>query len=519
MRKTAKCISVLLVMALSVFGVADIYGADNDNAGETVTKSSALLEKGIGQYKHENYDESLVTLMQAREENPQSSLAAYYLGLNYKQLQDYKAAVPHLKDAVTFSPKIKGAMLELIDCLYQLGDNAQAMAWIIEAETDGIRPAQVSFMKGLVLMKEEKWDAAVEAFKKARALDNSIAQACSYQIGMAYTKGNKYSEAGRAFTEVVIANPNSNMANFANEYVDQLSKRKESEKPFKFTFSASWQYDDNVILKPDDTTIAADISDKADSRQVYTASGEYNHMLNERIGFRALYTFYYAKQSNLGFYDTLTNNFAIQPSIYLNNSVLTFPAGYAHTLVNDKAYLSNPYASGMYNFMAGESNMGQISIVYQNEDYLWAPSSPDENRDGNNLAGSLGWYQFFSNKKGFLNLRYALDKDWTKGDNWEYLGNRVSATLLIPGSMVRSELDKFNLTITGDIFFQDFSKSNSIYNIHRKDAVYTVSALAAYKICKDAEIQLQYTHVVDNSNVSVYQYTRNIYSVGAQIKF
>ena len=169
--------------------------------------------------------------------------------------------------------------------------------------------------------------------------------------------------------------------------------------------------------------------------------------------------------------------------------------------------------------MVGDSNMAQASIRYQNEDYLWTPSIPDENRDGNNLAGSLGWYQFFADKKGFLNLCYAMDKDWTKGDNWEYLGNRVGTTLLIPGSTLHSFLNNFNITVSGDIFFQDFSKSNTVYNVYRKDTVYTVSALAAYKIFKNTEIQLQYTHVVDNSNINVYQYTRNVYSAGVEIKF
>lgn len=504
-------ISIIILSLLSLNIISTGFSAE-----ENINPD---IEKGIGQYKHENYEEALATLKKVREEYPQSSIAAYYLGLTYKQLQDYDKAISNLKDAVTFSPKISGAMLELIDCLYQTGNTKEAMLWIAEAEKDGIRPGQVAFMKGLLLLKDEKWEESVTAFKKAKELDPAMTQAANYQIGVSYLRGNKYSDAQKAMTEVVIADPNSNMANFANEYVNAMSKKKEAMKPLKFTFQAAWQYDDNVILKPDDTSIAADISDKSDSRQVYTASGEYNHMFNEWLGARALYTFYYAKQSTLGFYDTLVNNFMVQPTIYLKNALLTLPSGYSHTLVNDKAYLSSPYTAGVYNFMSGDSNMAQAMIKYQYEDYLWAPSTPDEDRDGNSLTGSIGWYQFFAKNKGFVNIRYSLDKDWTKGDNWEYMGNRVSVTALLPGSMVHSFLENLNLTVTGDIFFQDFSKSNTIYSIYRKDTVYTVSALASYKIFKDAEVQLQYTHVVDSSNISVYQYTRNVYSAGVEIRF
>ena len=157
--------------------------------------------------------------------------------------------------------------------------------------------------------------------------------------------------------------------------------------------------------------------------------------------------------------------------------------------------------------------MAQGFVKYQYRDYLWAPSTPDENRDGNDFGGGLGWYFFFAKNKGFVNLRYALNKDWTEGNNWEYLGNRGTATVLIP------VLDKLNFTLSSDVFLQDFSKTHTTYNVYRKDKIYTLSSLIAYKFFKDSEIQAQYTFVKDDSNISVYDYNRNIYSVGVEFKF
>ena len=499
-------VTAILILCLLMIGITPVIVY----AGE---KISATLEKGIGQYRHENYDEALITLKKAKEEDSRSSLTSYYLGLTYKKLQDYREAIPNLQDAVSYSPKIKEAMPELIDCLYQSGDIEGAKARITEAEAEGIRPAQIAFMNGLVLLKDEKWEAAAGSFKNAKELDPSLGQSCNYQIGIAYLKGKKLSDAQKAFTEVVLINPDSNMANFANEYVDTIAKREEAMRPLKFTFDAAWQYDDNVVLKPGETAVASSISDKGDSRQVYTASAEYSHMFSDNIGLRGLYTLYYAKQSNLGFYDTVVNNFIIQPTIYFLNGLLTFPSGYSHTLVNDKAYLSRPMASVLYNSMAGENNMCQLSIKYQNNDYLWTPSSDDEDMSGNDLGGAVGWYTFFANKKGFFNLHYGVNQNWTKGNNWEYFGNSAGAVLSIP------VLNKFNLALSGDACFQNFANSHTDYHLYRKDAVYTLSALAAYKIFKDCELQMQYTYISDNSNISVYEYDRNIYSVGVEIKF
>ena len=495
-----------LVVSLNLFFINDLCKAEE----QTI---SATLEKGIGQYKHENYEEALITLKMAREESPESSLVAYYLGLTYKQLQDYDNAIMYFKDAVTFSPKIKGALIELIDCYYQIGETKEARYWIGIAEEEGIRPAQIAFLKGLILLKEDDCEGAIASFKNAKALDRSMRQPADYQIAMCHLKSGKLTAAKKAFEQVVIVNPGSNMANFANEYMDAIERRRETTKPLKLSFGVAWQYDDNVVLKPDDSSLVTAVADKGDSREVYTADIEYDKRLGKYFGIKGQYLCYLAKQNDLGFYDTFSNTFALQPSIYFENSLLTFPATYNHTSVNDKAYLSTPSVSAIYNLMVGDANMGQAYLTYQYKDFLWEPSTLDEDRDGNNFGGGIGWYLFFAGNKGFLNLRYGLNREWTSGDNWEYIGNRATATLLIP------VIDKLNATVSGDVYFQDFTKTHTVYSVHRRDRVYTLSTLLAYKFFKDSEIQLQYTFINDDSNISIYDYTRNIYSVGVEVKF
>jgi pentatricopeptide repeat protein len=499
-------INVFAVVLLLTLAVVFICNAEENNLNPT-------LEKGIGQYKHENYDEALATLKKAKAEEPGSTLADYYLGLTYKQLQEYDKAVPPLRDAVTNLPKIKGALVELIDCLYQTGQLEEAKRWVAEAEKEGIRPSQIAFLKGLVLVKDGDITGAVDSFKNAKDLDSSMAQACNYQIGMANLKGNKLDEAKKAFSEVVIINPTSNMANYANAYVDALSRRAEAEKPLRLSFGFAWQYDDNVVLQPTDTGTVTSITDKADSREVYLAQAEYNKRFNEYTGIKGQYNFYYAKQNDLGFYDQLTNAFTIQPSLYYKTSLLTFPMGWNLTNINDKFYLSMPSAAGVYNLMVNNTNMAQAFLQYQYSDYIWAPNLTEDNRDGNDITGGLGWYFFFAKNKGFLNLKYSAERDWTAGNNWNYIGNRVAATLLVP------VLEKLNWTTTSDVFFQNFTRSNAQVHVYRKDQVYTLSTLVAYKFYKDSEIQVQYTFVKDDSNISFYSYNRNITSVGVNIKF
>ena len=503
MKKSLKILAVFCVITLSVTSI----GAQDEK------KIKPTLEKGIGQYKHENYDEAIVTLKKAVAEEPASTLASYYLGLTYKQMQDYRNAGVYLRNAVTYSPKIKGALIELIDCLYQLDDLEEAKRWVAEGEREGVRPAQIAFFKGLISLKEGDGKSAVDSFNKAKELDTSMTQTCNYQIGLAHLKSSKFDEARKAFREVVLVDPSSNMANYANEYVDALARKEEAAKPLRLEFGFAWQYDDNVVLQPDNATLATGVTDKADSREVYTAQAEYNKQFNNYLALKGQYFFYYAKQNDLGFYDTLSNTFAIQPSLYYKQSMLTFPLGWSLTNVNDKFYLSTPSASAVYNYMVNDTNMAQAVVRYQNYNYIWAPNLADENRDGNELGGSIGWYLFFAKNKGFINVKYGANRDWTEGNNWNYAGNRATVTALVP------VLEKLNCTVSGDFFLQNFTRTNSIFGVYRKDQVYTLSTLIAYKFYKDSELRVQYTFVKDNSNVELYTYSRNITSLGVNLKF
>lgn len=476
-------------------------------------QTSPTLERGIGLYKHENFDEALPVLKKARSEEPRSSLAAYYLGLTYKQLQKYDEAIASFKDAITYSPKISGALIELIDCYYRLEDLDNAKTLIAEAEKENVRPGQTAYFKGLILAKTGDTDAAIASFNRAMELDNATAQACTYQIGLLNIKKGNFEAARQAFQDVRNIVPTSDLAYFAQQYLDTLGKRGQPKSPFRFTLASSWQYDDNVVLKPDDSTLASNITNESDSRQVYYAQAEYNRQINKRLALKAQYLLYYGKQNDLGFYDTMSHTATIQPGISFKNGFLSFPTGYSYTFVDERSYLSAPFTGAIYNFMTSKNTMAQIFTKYQNKNYYWAPSTPQEDRDSNTGELGAGYYVFYAQNKGFVNLRYGLNKEWTQGDNWEYAGFRPGLTALVPITK------NLNLTLAGDFYIQNFSDTHSLYNVHRRDKTSTYSSLLSYKLSKNWDLQLQYTHIKDNSNIPIYKYTRNIYSAGLQVQF
>src|SRR3989338_7189758 len=93
-----------------------VFVASNMAFSQTLlAKQPDYLKQGIVNLKEENYEEAVEDFKKARELNPDSSITAYYLGIAYKKIQNYPEAKLHLKDALTLSPKVKEAVIELSD--------------------------------------------------------------------------------------------------------------------------------------------------------------------------------------------------------------------------------------------------------------------------------------------------------------------------------------------------------------------------------------------------------------------
>jgi len=477
--------------------------------------SDPAMQKAIWEYKHENFEEAYVLLKKLRKERPDSSLVAYYLGITCKQMQKYGEAKPSLEAAVTLHPKIKNALPELIDVLYKKGDLKEARRWIKVAEDQGIHPPQVAFFKGLVLLKEgEDLDGAVEAFEKAKAEDPALEKTADYYIGLAYVKADKLRDAKSIFRDIASENPNLSLAAFADQYADAIDRKQEATRPLRGYFGGALQYDSNVLLKPDQSVLATDIGDQGDWRQVYNFYGEYNWKPTEDTNLKGGYSFYGAKQFDLGFYDMLSHNIFAQGSWYAGDLAVNIPFNFNLVTVNDKHYLNTFSIGNVNNLRVGRDNMAQAGFQYKYDDFIWAPSGPGEDRDSNEYTGHVGWYWFIFDRKGFLNFTYTLNYDDTDGDNWRYVGNKFTFNGMTPVF-----IDKLRLGGKLEYFHQEFKEKNLIFDKDRSDDILGAYAFLSYEIVKNLEVRLDYAFIKDASTLSLYKYTRNVYSMGMKYKF
>ncbi|OGQ12802.1 MAG: hypothetical protein A3G39_07280 [Deltaproteobacteria bacterium RIFCSPLOWO2_12_FULL_43_16] len=471
------------------------------------------LTQGITDFRAENYEEALASFQKARKEEPSSSIAAYYLGLTYKQIQNYKEATFHLTDAVSLRPGVKEARLDLAEVYYNMDLNEESLKQLKFAEELDVRPAHVAFLKGLVLMKLNKNQEAVDEFKKAKTLDPSLTQTANLQLGVALIKAGQREEAGRIFKEVIVADPNSDMAQFANQYLEAMTRKPAEVKPFKITLNAKWEYDDNVILKPSDQTVAGGISGEHDTRYVGILRAEYTPAASGPFNVKTQYSAYSSDYQKLGSYDVMSHTLSIIPGYTMQDSMVNLFLSYNYTWVDDDEYMRTGTASPTYTFMFSDGQMGQAALRWQGKEILKPPFTTNEDRDSQDFAASLGWFYFFAGNRGFVNAKYEINREDTDGINWEYTGNKGNLNIVAPLA------DNLKLNLSGETYYQQFEYVNTNFLKKRRDITYTGSAMLAYELFKDWEVQLQYTYTRDDSNLAIYDYHKNVTSVGIEARF
>ncbi len=481
--------------------------------GGTLHAAENFLERGVAEYKAENYEEALESLIKTREQQPASSMAAYYLGLTYKQMGNYKEAAKQLTDAIRLSPPVEDAYPELVRVLYNRNELREAKEWIAKAEKQGIAPGRITFLKGLVLLKEGKSDEAISALKRAKEIDPSLSQAADLQMAMIYAKQKKFVQARDSLRAVISINPTSDTADFARAYEDAFTRGIRTYKPWSATAGIAYRFDDNVVLKPSTVVPGALITGQRDSSVITTLGFNYAPLLSDPWSINAQYYFYADTHFSQHKADLLYQTVAVTPAYRFQNGAITLPVAYSHVWLDDRQYASVTAAKPTVSFMFLPNHIGQFSVEYARREMLISAVNANEERDANIYLLSPGYIYSFSGGKGVFNLKYEFFREDAEGRNWENTGNRVTLGLLMP------VVNKLSLTFLGDVCLQHYDHTHSLFGVRRRDKTYLGSAGIIYEVFKGFNLNFQYSHTRADSNVAVYDYKRNEYTIGAQYTF
>jgi tetratricopeptide (TPR) repeat protein len=476
------------------------------------------LARGIEQYQKENYEEAEPLLIDARRQDPQNSTAAFFLGMTYKQMVRYPEAAKNLRDAVSLEPRIKEALVELVDVLYRIGTKEslkEATGWIPVAVAENIYPGKIAFLEGLILQTEGRNRQAIDAFEKAKALDPALSQAADVQIAICHMKAQELEQANEKLKAAILYNPESDLASFARRYLDVVERRMEMERPLRLSVKLLGQYDTNVLVDPVDPTLQSPGKEKEDFNKIAALNVDYVPRLSAPYMFNASY-FSSANflQRNYATHNSWVNSVTAAPGLNFGRWSLALSGRYDNVQLRNpdyQEYLEAFSVGPLLRIVPAQQHLFEFLLDYQENDY-WEPITPDEDRDSQVTNAGFNWiWSFKKDSFTFFTYRYADER--ASGVNWDNHYHRLALTSSI------ALADRLQLQLGGEVSYRNFKNRNTIFLQERRDDFYQLIAGISYDLFKHTRLIAQYTHIRNNSTIDLYTYDRDLYTGGLEFYF
>ena len=496
----------LWLMVSGAFSPPALYAQGSDG-------QSSLLQKAISEYQEERFEEALELLILARQQVPASSVAAFYLGLVYKQTGDYAKAASQYREALRLSPRVQDAYIELIEVLIRMEEIPEARMYILQAESEGVLPDQIAFLKGLTLARMGNSQKAIAAFRKSMDLNPALTTSAELQIAILHVQEGKIRQAKNSLEALSTMAPDPDQADFAREYSQSLTRLMETHRKWRFSLGAEVRYDDNVVAKPSSTITGVDITGEKDTGLLTTFQASFNPLLDRPWSLNAQFALSANTYKDTSSHNILLPSMALTPAWHFRQGNLGLPLFWNRAWLHEREYMDTMGLRPTLFFQLHPSHMVRLSAGYARREMLQSARHPDENRDSHVYSAATAYFYSFAQAQGLFHLRYEYIQDDAEGANWQNQGHRYGAGLLFP---IHAQV---RISLSAEHFKQDYDKVHSVFGLKRNNRSNTWTSQILWDISPKLLFTLSYTGNEDDSNIPIYAYRRNVYGAGMEYRF
>jgi len=388
------------------------------------------------------------------------------------ELQDFPAAIGHLKRAIALKPKDATARVSLGVAYSRSGDQA----------------------------------AARDALQQAVAADATDGRA-RYELALVLAKLGQQEEAKAQMAQAAKSN-DPEVREAAQGYLE--GKGEKEKQKYSAKIAGGFQYDSNVILEPDSLPVVG--MKNADWRALLALNADYSLLRAERSEAAIGYAFYQTLHQDLTDYNVQQHTGRLAGKYDLSKTVsLDLEYDFIYTFVGGDHYGTSNLL--VFRMPANLTPASQTELHASYEDKSFYDTNlfkGQADRNGWNTAVGAG-HTIMLDKRSGVAFDYTYDRNSAAADWWSYAGNKGMVTAL-------GEWGDFK--VFGSLSYYD-RKYNAIQPgapEKRHDGVQEYAAGATWKAGKNWSVTLSDDYTINDSNLAAYQYTRNIVSLIAEIR-
>jgi tetratricopeptide (TPR) repeat protein len=530
-------LAAMLVLDLCLANAGLLVGTVGPAAAQQ-SEADVFVAQAILAYDARRYDEALALLKDALTLDPKNVEALYYSGLVLMAQQKTEQAVEVLEKARALAPRDVSILFLLGVAHFALERYDQAEGPLTQVFNERPQTEGIGYYVGLIRYRKKDYLGALKAFRSETSKNPNIQQLVRFYSGLTLAILGLPEQAVAEVDAALRLQTGSALTGPAERIRDSLASAREAERRFHADVRVGFLYDSNVAVIPqpshDPTAEAIRRRKTATTGEIAALRLEYAWLRTGPWESTVTYSFFQTYNNRLPDFNVQNHLVAGALSYRAAIGAMPFQVGTQYSwdylsLGNDD-FLQRHTATIFGTLVENQGNLTTVLARFQNKDfYATAGQLEDEDRDARNWMVGLTHVFRFAQDKHYVRVGYQFDYEKADGRNYAYTGNRFLAggQYTLPWGSTRLKYDF-------DLHQRHYLHANTLLPVlnpgtrEREDFeqnhVVRVEQVLAANIgptsigCAPTApcpltLAAEYQRTVADSNLAVYAYNRNVWSL------
>ncbi len=448
---------------------------------------------------------------------PTNPHAQFYLGLSHIRTGDLALGTTALQTALQLDPSLTHIHRHLGKAYIQSERYAEALDQFSLAATAHPAHAETQFYLGFTHYALKDYQQALPILHRAGELDTDIRTKTQFYRAVAFYQLKQDAHARELF-QMLYEGPDESLADHAQRYLSAIDQRAAEQRLFQLHGTVSLEYDDNVILEPNETEIA----DQGDGRFVFNLTGRFLPARGPKWRLGGAYTLFQSAHFSLHEFNVQSHTARLFGRLKLPRATLSMTTDYTYSLLDQDRYSGSFSVQPSVTLQQSDVWLSLVSLRFRYDDFFedLPPEQDPAVRDRDGWHVQAGWTQYlrFKQKRALAYAGYHFEISEHDGTDWEFRGQRLTVGARLPlwwqltghvhGTFRRrlyQHVHSFDADPLSILTAQDTRK--------RDDSTLTASIQVTRPLNHHLRLSLGYQHTSNLSNVDFFDFRRNIVSL------
>ena len=500
--------------------------------GTASPRSQQLYAQALVLYHAQRWEDAYLLLEEATRADPEDALAAYYRGLTGARLGFVQESIVDIEHALQLRPDLTGAVLDLGILYFEAGQYVPAGQWLQRAYQQPANHFAAALFLGLSYYRGGD-DAEAHEYLVEAAKDPNLRPAANYYDALALLRLGKTEEARQLLAAVEAERPESEAALVAQAYLSapvgkpvQTQAQRIEEVPWSVYGRVGFAYDSNVVLAPDSSAAKSKlerdgfISHESDGAAQIGFGGRYQLLDNDRVQGTVSYDFYQSVHFQITDFDLQSHRVRMDLTTPARGMLQVGVAGiYDFYMLDYQSFYQAGQGIPWLTIFEGGVSATQIYYSFRSRDFFRSPFSPF--RDAYTNAGGVRQYFLLGAADRVLNIGYEFsDNDPLSRDGTDFAWQAHQFDFMLEFGL----FEQLSGTLGYLFRLQDYEHPNSRptpvpFTRRRHDQEHQVVVQFEYPLTSRLTASIAYLGVINESNISQFEYNRSIGQAGVTFEF